>query len=56
MCKYSSALVESAKQIAQRFTNDIIAAIEAKRQAESFDDADKQAKKSLERMGIQQRQ
>ena len=45
--------VERAKEIAQRFADNMIAAIEAKKQ-ESFDDADKQAKESLERLEIQQ--
>ena len=47
------AQVESVKQIAQRFADNMIAAVEAKKQ-DSFDDADKQAKESLERLETQQ--
>jgi len=52
-CGNIQAQVESVKREAQRFANDMIVVIEAKKQ-EIFNDVEKKANELLERQGIQQ--
>ena len=52
-CVNIQAQVESVKRDAQRFADDMIAVIEAKKQ-EIFNDVEKKANELLERLGIQQ--